>query len=242
MKSTIPLFLAFLYLSNVVAAQAQTQITGCGTLITRQGQYELANDLLNCSDYGVRIDAEGVVIIQLNSHQITGVGMSGIGIDIRLGSDPFNLVGISGSGTISGFATGVRTTGTAELEIVGVTCNGNFTGFAIGGGAHANVMENMASGNSHGFQINNSSGRFNLNKAEHNAYEGFVISGGGNSFRENTALDNGRYGIYCSGGQNAIVGNITRGNSADDLFEANSDCVNQWTSNAFITANKSCIH
>jgi hypothetical protein len=243
MKSTIPLFLAFLCLSAAAAAQAQTQITRCGTLIRNGGRYELANDLLNCSSYGVRISADGIVILQLNSHQITGMGMaSGIGIDVRLVSGVSNTVAIRGSGTISGFGTGLQASGSGDIEVVGLTCTRNVTGFAFGSGAHANVARNTASEDSHGFQINSSSSQFRLNTAEHNAYEGFVISGAGNSFNENTALDNITYGIYCTGSQNAIVGNIARGNSSNDLFEANSDCVNQWMNNAFISANKSCIH
>lgn len=243
MKSTIPLFLAFLYLSTVVAAQAQTEITRCGTNIRSPGEYELANDLLNCSSYGVRINTDGRVILLLNSHQITGLGMaSGIGIDVRLVSGELNIVAIGGSGTISGFATGVQTSGIGEMEVVGITCTRNFTGFAFGAGATGMVDQNTASANSHGFSINNSSTEFGRNTADRNLYEGFVINGYGNSFKENTALDNITYGIYCSGNQNAIVGNIARGNSSNDLFEANSDCVNQWMNNAFRSANKSCIH
>jgi hypothetical protein len=72
MKSKIRLFLAFLCLLGGIAAHAQEPIRTCGTLITHPGRYELANDLLNCTGSGVRVQTNGIVIINLNSHQITG--------------------------------------------------------------------------------------------------------------------------------------------------------------------------
>ena len=247
MKSTIPLFLAFLYLSTVVvAAQQQTSITTCGTSIRSPGRYELANDLLNCPGSGIQIQGvDGIVILNLNSHRITAAaGSTSTGIFVKLSSGQGNIAAIGGSGTISGFSTGLRTSGSGEVEVFGLTCTRNGIGFAIQNGAHADVARNTASENSHGFEINNSSSKFGSNTADHNLYEGFVINGQGNNFSENTAVSNGSYGISCTGSQNAITGNITRGNTTYDLFEANSGsgCVNQWTNNAFSSANKSCIH
>lgn len=232
----------FLCLSVAVAAQAQIPITTCGTVIRSPGRYELANDLLNCPGAGVRINTDGIVILNLNSHQITGTGMDDTGIVARLIQGDVNIVAIGGPGTISGFGTGVQTLGSGMAEVVNVTCIRNITGFEFGVGANADVSGNIASENGHGFQIDNSSSEFRGNTADRNRYEGFLISGLGNSFTENRAFDNMIYGIYCSGRQNEIVSNRARGNSSNDLFEANSDCVNQWMNNEFGNANKPCIH
>jgi parallel beta-helix repeat protein len=241
-KSTIPLFLAFLHLSTVVAAHAQTQITRCGTSIRNPGRYELANDLLNCPGNGIQVNTGGVVILNLNSHQITGTGMANTGILARLVQGELNIVAIGGPGTISGFNTGVQTSNSSEVEVVNLTCTRNVTGFAFSAGTTGVVQGNTASENSHGFQINNSSTQFRNNTADRNHGEGFVISGLGNTFRENIALDNSTFGFYCSGSQNQIVSNIARGNYYYDLFEDRLDCLNQWINNAFRQKNLPCIH
>lgn len=41
---------------------------------------------------------------------------------------------------------------------------------------------------------------------------------------------------------NHIVSNVSTGNTRYDLFEGNSDCVNQWHDSLFVTRNRDCIH
>ena len=95
-----------LLLLSVIAAHGQTPVTSCDTAITQPGQYFLANDLLNCEHYGVRIvnPGPGDVVLDLNHHQITGRQPRDIvphdSISIRLDNQYYFVLRVDVPGTV----------------------------------------------------------------------------------------------------------------------------------------------
>lgn len=225
-----------------ICAHAQIQITSCGTFIKESGEYVLANDLINCPDYGIVISGAKDVVLNLAGHRITGSPTprkAGIFVQSARAR-------IMGPGVISNFtgdlASGVHTTASIA-EITGVTSTGNVVGFWLNGKvrAHANIANN----NEDGFTTT-AEGEFSDNLASGNTQIGIDANGMAHTrFLHNTAVFNGKYGIemyqYATTNKE-IISNTALGNGAYDLFEGNHNCPNMWADNTFGTANRACIH
>jgi len=234
-----------------VPAQAQTQITSCGTVIDAPGNYVLANDL-NCPGIdGIDITASNVTL-ELNNHQITGYRMSYAGLAVFKNNTVLSHVTINGPGTITNFMHGVFFYSQTYGSLSRITCTGNYLGFLISGpGSEYNLIENnTANLNQHyGFQITSPGGIYGYNQANQNGDAGFLLAADdaqANALGSNTA-DQNTYGIVTLPGaaHNLISGNSAHGNSAYDLSELNYhlfDCTNIWQRDNFGTRNKECIH
>jgi Periplasmic copper-binding protein (NosD) len=236
-------FAALLLLTQLVAvcAHAQTQITSCGTSITEPGEYVLANDLTNCSGYGIVITRAQDVVLNLAGHRITGSDTPRkAGIFVQSSG-----ARIIGPGVISNFtgqlSSGVFTTGSV-VEITGVTSTGNVVGFWLNGKVRAHG--NIANNNEDGFTTT-AEGEFSDNLASGNTQVGIDANGNSHTlFLHNTAVFNGQYGIemYQYASNKKIISNTALGNGAYDLFEGDRTCRNTWADNTFGSANRPCIH
>lgn len=245
--TTVLLLLAQL---AVVPAQAQTQITTCGTNITLPGDYVLANDLLACPGDGIDVSF-GHVTLELGNHQIIGSG-TGTGIRVARATGLAREVKIHGPATISNFDKGVDLVDSEKGELSGVTCTGNNTGFVIELREDSwdnQVHDNVATGNhGDGFVINDDWSHYVGNRSNQNSGSGIVLSaahGRDNFVNGNTANQNANYGIQAQSGatQNMIEENHATGNFVRDLADDNpAGCPNTWYHNSFGTSNKQCIH
>ena len=234
--------LLFLLLLTVVSAQAQNQITNCGSFITASGEYVLANDLLNCSGDGIIIggNAKGVVL-HLAGHQITGSSTAQrAGIKIQSGAN----ARITGPGVIANYTAGFGVLlASGRVEVTGVTATGNDVGFYLTNG-RAVIHGNVANNNVDGFYMV-ATGELSDNLASGNSQDG--IFAGVNQraqFLHNTAVFNGRYGIAADrdSSNKEIISNTALNNASYDLFDGNSTCQNRWVDNSFGTSNGPCIH
>lgn len=229
----------------MAAAQGQTRITDCGTVIDSPGQYVLANDLLNCPQNGVFFNTAAE--LNLNGHRITGTSTSGNGIQI-LTVGRGGTTRIIGPGTIENFRNGVSAA-FSEVDIAGVTVFGARQTGLILGGAFGNLRNNRAEDCHTGFEVAGTSGgevQLTGNTASRNIGDGILLNRGttGVMVTNNTATSNGASGIAAFPGAsgNHIISNVASGNGNYDLYEGNSSCVNEWRDNMFVTRNRDCIH
>lgn len=244
--TTTLLFLAQL----AVSAQAQTQITTCGTNIKLAGTYILANDLLSCPGDGIDISF-GHVTLELGNHQIMGSG-TGTGIRVARASGLLaREVKIHGPATIINFNKGIELVDSEAGEVSGLTCTGNNTGFVIDlqhDSWDNQIHDNIATMNhGAGFVINDEWSHYVGNQSNQNSGSGFVLTaihGKNNFVNGNTADQNGSDGIEAQSGaiHNLIYENHATGNSVRDLVDDNPEgCPNTWYHNSFGTSNKKCI-
>ena len=200
--ATTLLFLAQL----AVPAQAQTQITTCGTNITLAGTYILANDLVSCPGDGIDVSF-GHVTLELGGHQIMGSG-TGTGIRVARASGLLaREVKIHGPGTIINFNKGVELVDAEQGEVSGVTCNGNNTGFVIDlqhDSWDNQIHDNIATMNhGDGFVINDEWSHYVGNRSNQNTGSGFVLTaihGKNNFVNHNNADQNATDGIQAQSG------------------------------------------
>ena len=233
----------------VVPAQAQTQITTCGTNIKLAGTYILANDLLNCPGDGIDITF-GHVTLELGNHQITGSG-TGTGIRVARTGLVVREVKIHGPATIANFDKGIVVSSSLNGEVNQVTCTGNNTGFTFElqyDSADNQIHDNIATMNhGAGFVINGEWSHYERNRSSENVGSGFVLTPNhaeNNFVNGNTADQNGSDGIEAQSGavHNLIYENHATGNSTLDLADNNpAGCPNTWYRNGFGTSNKKCI-
>jgi len=243
--ATILLLLAQL----AVPAQAQTQITTCGTNIRLAGTYVLANDLLNCPGDGIDITF-GHVTLELGNHQITGSG-TGTGIRVARASGLARNVTIHGPATITNFNKCLELVDSQTGDVSRVTCTGNNTGFTVDLREDSwdnQIHDNIATMNhGAGFVINDEWSHYDHNQSSQNGGSGFVLTavdGRNNFVNNNTADQNANDGIEAQSGavQNLIYENHATGNSNLDLADDNpTGCPNTWYHNTFGTSNKECI-
>ena len=232
-----------------VPAQAQTQITTCGTNIRLAGTYVLANDLLNCPGDGIDITF-GHVTLELGNHQITGSG-TGTGIRVARASGLARNVTIHGPATITNFNKCLELVDSQTGDVSRVTCTGNNTGFTVDLREDSwdnQIHDNIATMNhGAGFVINDEWSHYDHNQSSQNGGSGFVLTavdGRNNFVNNNTADQNANDGIEAQSGavQNLIYENHATGNSNLDLADDNpAGCPNTWYHNTFGTSNKECI-
>jgi parallel beta-helix repeat protein len=227
-----------------VSAQAQNQVTTCGTVITRPGTYNLANDLLGCAEDGIVIRSGGVTL-NLNGHQITGFGRSGTR-GIQVTSPTKELVIIDGPGTIADFENGVdMDLAHGSAYIVSVTAQKNRIGFYIVNGKDVTLGNSKAINNALvGFALYDTDDSRLVESTANANGSGINVLGFRNEIVLNTANDNNTYGILVFGGaHNRISSNTALRNSRYDLFQGGENCENNtWVNNMFKTANLPCIH
>ena len=246
----LPVATVLLLLAQLaVPAQAQTQITTCGTNIRLAGTYVLANDLLNCPGDGIDITF-GHVTLELGNHQITGSG-TGTGIRVARESGLARNVIIHGPATISNFDKCLVLVDSQTGEVNRVTCTGNNTGFTVDLREDSwdnQIHDNIATMNhGAGFVINDEWSHYDHNQSSQNGGSGFVLTavdGRNNFVNNNTADQNANDGIEAQSGavQNLIYENHATGNSHLDLADDNpAGCPNTWYHNTFGTSNKHCI-
>ena len=246
----LPVATVLLLLAQLaVPAQAQTQITTCGTNIRLAGTYVLANDLLNCPGDGIDITF-GHVTLELGNHQITGSG-TGTGIRVARESGLARNVIIHGPATISNFDKCLVLVDSQTGEVSRVTCTGNNTGFTVDLREDSwdnQIHDNIATMNhGAGFVINDEWSHYDHNQSSQNGGSGFVLTavdGRNNFVNNNTADQNANDGIEAQSGavQNLIYENHATGNSNLDLADDNpAGCPNTWYHNTFGTSNKHCI-
>jgi hypothetical protein len=231
----------------VVPAQAQKQITACGTVIRSSGSYHLANDLLNCPGDGIVI-TDSWVQVYLEGHRITGSG-SGTGILVANGYSFVEDVSIS-KGSIANFDTGIDISNSSRGYVHEVTCTGNNIGFRIRGWNGApypnDIILNLATMNHFaGFVVGGRIDYYYANEASENG-NGFVLVDKetlANTLTNNIADHNIDYGIVALPGAayNDIVHNDAFRNSKFDLADDNNGCPNKWEDNIYRTHNKDCV-
>jgi len=269
-KRLAPALLAGLTLLCAVPAWAADPIavTTCGTVISTPGDYQLANDLVNCPQDGIDIVSSNVHLI-LNGHQISGSGGAAQGNVITYGiavgiGVPTGVSGvkINGPGTVSNFGQGgVGFEGVSSSSVVGVTSTGNKFGFNVNAAFGAGNPSLRSTGNK--FNGNtataNAGHGFSLNGADKNTFRGNDSSGNGlvfgaegfllfdatgNVVEGNTFDQNSEDGVKAVAGigiSNTIRGNSAQGNSSFDLEDDNGGCANVWQGNNFGSANQPCI-
>lgn len=231
-------------------ANAQTQITKCGTFITAPGDYVLANDLSNCRA-GIIIGAGARdVVLSLAGHRITGAGTADTVAGIKTQSGA-TRIRIQGPGVITGFtaskAGGVLFYSTGVHELTAVTSTGNNWGIVLTQGTYR-VHGNVATNNGDGFVVSTAQGGtadLSDNLASSNRENGIAITGSGGEVRimHNTAAFNGRYGIAAEEGSadSEILTNTALGNGTFDLIDANRECQNTWADNTFGSSKGPCV-
>jgi len=260
--------ISLLFAAQSARAADPTPVTTCGTVISTPGDYQLANDLVNCPQDGIDIVSSNVHLI-LNGHQISGSGGAaqgnvltyGIAVGIGVPTGVSN-VKINGPGTISNFGQGgVGFEGVSSSSVVGVTSTGNKFGFNVNAAFGAGNPSLRSTGNK--FNGNtataNAGHGFTLNGADQNTFRGNDSSGNGSVFgaegfllfdatgnvvEGNTFDQNSEDGVKAVAGigiNNTIRGNSAQGNSSFDLEDDNGGCANVWQGNTFGSANQPCI-
>jgi parallel beta-helix repeat protein len=237
-------------------------ITGCGTVISRSGQYFLANDLTQCPGPGISITVSSVRI-DLRGHiiQVTG-DPNASAIDAPGGDNGLTNLEIAGPGTLTGGFTGINFGNVHDSRVHGVTIVQNSFGMAVNSGdftsdttatatasTNNEIFDNVITANNgHGITVNGG----NKNLFFHNNVSGNNNGGVGlllyaakdNVARENTADANTGWGIYIAsqGSGNKVEQNTAFGNSNSDLNDQNGDCThNVWASNSFGSNSPGCI-
>jgi parallel beta-helix repeat protein len=201
-----------------------TFITSCPYFITQPGQYHLAQDL-TCNDDGIHVAANDVEL-HFDGHTLTGPGGSTTGV---LSANGVTNLSIHGSGTITGFETGIHLDDNSGALIVNITATNNSRlGIRISGGSGNTLISNTANGNDTGIALE----RLTEN----------------NTVRANET-DGNKFGIsvFFMSTANLLQANHAHNNSFGDLGDLNPGppCANTWKSNHFETsvgAGASCIH
>jgi len=165
-----------------------TAIKACGCQIKKKGTYSVTADL-NAAQ-GLTPDGDCIelkasrVTLHLNSHQITGPGgsSSDIGIDIRSGSNYDSIDGGSPDAAISGWKTGVESSGKDDT-LSGIDASSNsLDGIEINKGSNNQLTSWSAANNG--------------------AFGAWIKQGSGNSLSQGSATGNGKGGVLvgCSSG------------------------------------------
>lgn len=194
----------FILLLVSISAQGQNEITTCGTTITEQGVYVLANDL-NCTGVdGIDIVADDVEL-HLGGRTITGspdhVGIYTTG----------NRADVDGPGAIHGFSCGVKNEG-GHAIVYGLTVSGADIGFCALN-AQVEWSTNEASGNSTGFSTYSGRIILDYNLAYGNHQDGIHVSGGRDDrIEDNRVRENGAAGIYVNSDSASVDRNLAESN------------------------------
>jgi parallel beta-helix repeat protein len=235
-----------------------TGITDCGTLISESGRYFLANDLKNCSGFGISIAVSNVKVA-LRGHTIQGT--SGDNMIVAQGADTgLSDLEIEGPGTVTGGIAGIAFGNVHHSSVHGLTLVRNNFGMTVNSGDFTSdatvaatvstdneISDNVVASNTfHGISVNGGDkNRFLRNNLSGNGTHGlFLFTANNNVARENTADMNAGSGIDAGtfGSGNQVANNIALGNEGPDLNDENDDCVrNTWTGNSFNSNSPGCI-
>lgn len=231
-----------LLLLLAVSAQAQHQVTTCGTTITESGEWTLVNNL-NCVGVdGITISASNVTL-NLNDHDLTG-SSTNIGIHTL----DHERIKIFGPSEIRGFSVGVLNERGNEVIVGNILVTGaSVAGFVARDEHRLYWGVNGAEKNPVGFWLQScKSCTLETNVALENIGDGFDIGGEDNRIAdENQARENGAIGINVIAGAKgiAVLHCDAWGNSTFDMADQNPTCGSDtWGWNQFNTRNVYCIH
>jgi parallel beta-helix repeat protein len=237
-------------------------ITSCGTVISRSGQYFLANDLTQCPGAGISIAASSVSI-DLRGHiiQVTGANSTSA-IEAPGGDNGLTNLEIAGPGTLTGGFTGINFGNVHNSRVHDVTMVQNSFGMAVNSGdftsnatatatasANNEIFDNVITANNgHGITVNGGNKNlFYRNNVSGNNNGGvglLLYAAQDNVARENTADANSGWGIYIAsqGSGNKVEQNTAVGNSNADMNDQNGNCTqNTWAGNSFGSNTPGCI-
>jgi parallel beta-helix repeat protein len=199
-------------------------ITTCSTIINEAGRYFLANDLKQCSKFGVSI-AVSDVELDLRGHTIQGVGPS------------TNSALIDANG---------KTAGLSNIEIEGPgTLAGGGVGICFQNVHHSRVNNLVAAGNSFGIVVAGNSGDVGIicgvvtMTADLRRMQNIAATAStDNDFRDNVVAGQIIDGVTVIGAnQNRFIHNNLSGNGVDGLhlsfpFPANNNIVRHNTADS----------
>ena len=150
-------FYCLLAIPGSAGAVLAVPITACGTLSVPRGVYQLTADITATSGGDCITIAAPFVSLDLNGHNITGIG-SGIGIHV-LGGAPDALISTPSS-TVSGFQTGIQFDPMAHRGFIGtnVFVFNDSTGIEIDGANNVDGAAVLATGSAFGLHASNSNG------------------------------------------------------------------------------------
>lgn len=228
------------FLLIAVAAQAQHQVTTCGTVITEPGEWNLVNDL-NCIGVdGITVSASNVAL-NLNEHEITG-SSTNIGIH-TMDHDRIRIY----KGIVHGFSVGVlNERGHGVVVDVVLATGASMAAFVARDEQDLSWRTDGAERSPIGFLVEScKSCTLETNAARENAGDGFSIAGQSVRLLDyNEAIDNGAIGINVTAGARLIdvISSISVGNTTFDMADQNPNCAtDHWSRNEFNTRNQFCI-
>lgn len=225
--------------------QAATPIASCTTIAT-SGNYFLDADLsgANC----IVINANNVSLA-LNGHTITGPG-TGAGIAVVPLSGRIHHVGISGPGSVRGYANGIAISNSDYVQVSLVTALGNATNGinSTGTNTFLTVASNILTQNGvWGALLTAANSSFSYNEMAGNGFGpgnhpagGMRMTGAANSIGNNLALGNGKLpdntntlnaGIVVNTTASRIFGNTADGNNGFGIEVQTTGSTNQLFNN-----------
>jgi parallel beta-helix repeat protein len=220
-------------------AAEPTPIFGCPYTIVAPGTYLLARDVV-CPGDGIIITADNVLLV-LNGRTLTGSGdRAGVRAEGTEANPTLTGLQVVGSGTVTGFDTGVLVRNAPDARVIDVTAADNqFEGIYVDTSPRALVAGNTARNNAEGIYVEDSDGSLIAgNQATGNAREFFsdgiqLDSTTGARVEGNTATGSGDDGIdltFDSTG-NLIRGNTTTGNLGSGIDVGGGSTGNQLDGN-----------
>jgi parallel beta-helix repeat protein len=238
-----------------------TPITACGTVISQPGRYFLANDLKQCSGFGISI-AVSDVEVELRGHTIQAT-FGDSAVVANGGSTGLSNLEIEGPGTITGGLAGISFSNVHHSRVHNLVLVRNNFGMGVNSGdftsdataqatvsADNEIRDNVVTSNTFtGISVNGG----NKNRFIHNNLSGNgaqighgldLFNAQNNVARHNTADSNSSSGIAVGtlSAGNLIDANTALGNGGPDLNDANADCTrNTWTGNSFNSDSLTCI-
>jgi parallel beta-helix repeat protein len=192
-----------------------TAVTTCGQSV--KGNVVVANDLLNCPNDGIDVNADGTTI-DLKGHTITYGGPPSSGA-IGVYALHFKSVVVK-NGTVSGFNNDVEFDTFSSGTVQGVRVSGSGSGISVGG--NEVITGNTAFGNGTGiFAFGGDASKVTVtnNVAYGNTGIGIAVNAGvGTVVTGNRAVSNGGYGIYVNAAGATATGNTADSNGDDGIY------------------------
>jgi len=134
MLAGIALLFPFQGFSRADDDHKSNAITTCSTIINEAGRYFLANDLKQCSNFGVSI-AVSDVELELRGHTIQGVGpaTNSALIDVNGKAAGLSNIEIEGPGTLAGGGVGICFQNVHHSRVNNLVAAGNAFGIVVAG-------------------------------------------------------------------------------------------------------------
>jgi parallel beta-helix repeat protein len=208
--------------------EAGGPMVSCGEVITEDAT--LQQDL-SCPGDGVIIRGSGIEF-NMNGHTISSSDEDD-SVDLTMDLDGSSGilvsnaddVTITGLGGVEGYDTGVKLTGSSEVELIDVALTENGVGVFVSGSTEVTINRNSVGGNSFGIVLESSdSNLMSFNQITANEEAGIVLlNSDANTIAVNTVLANGGFGIFldAQSGENTIDYNTAFGHSEADMINAN---------------------